>query len=360
MKKYFVIPFIILFFLSACTFLFPAETNITIAKIDHPENGSLVIYLRHADEGYLVTVNGEAFDCVMVEDPPDTLKCSGPSLEPGEKAVIRFYEDDTSTKPFYSLEFDVPDYDEVEGDEGGDGQSGQDDLCPNDPKKTAPGVCGCGVAETDKDGDGTLDCNDECPNNPDMTKPGDNGCKTPEKDSDDDGIPDSEDKCPEDPEKNEPGVCGCGILDTDEDEDGVVDCEDTCPDVAYADLIGDPCDKDEDDDGVNDGGDQCPFDPLKREAGYCGCGESELDTDLDGTPDCVDLCPLFKKKTEPGVCGCEERDMDHDHDGLMNCEDKDDDNDGYPDSIDECPLDPLKKHLPCSCGSPLYSIMGRV
>ncbi len=86
MKKILIIPFIILFFLSACTFLFPAETNITIAKIDHPDDGNLILYLRHADEGYYVTVNGVVYDCVMVDD---TLKCSGPSLQPGEKAVER-------------------------------------------------------------------------------------------------------------------------------------------------------------------------------------------------------------------------------------------------------------------------------
>ena len=350
MKKFFIISVLLLFFLSACTFLFPAETNITIAKIDHPDDGNLIVYLRHADEGYYVTVNGEFFDCVMVDD---TLKCSGPSLQPGEKAVIRFYEDDTSTTPFYSLEFEVPDYDDEGEDPGGDGQSGTEDLCPDDPKKTAPGVCGCGASEIDTDGDGTLDCNDNCPNNPDMTNPGENGCKAPEEDSDDDGIPDSEDKCSEDPDKAEPGVCGCGTPDTDLDEDGVIDCEDICPTIAYSDLIGDPCDKDEDDDGINDGGDQCPFDPLKRSAGYCGCGFSEFDSDGDGTPDCVDLCPLDKKKIEPGKCGCGVKDKDSDGDGILDCKDAcptdpdhdpvgdpcdhDEDCDGVDDWIDKCP-----------------------
>jgi len=37
------------------------------------------------------------------------------------------------------------------------------DNCPNDPNKTSPGTCGCGVADTDTDGDGTPDCNDACP-----------------------------------------------------------------------------------------------------------------------------------------------------------------------------------------------------
>lgn len=34
------------------------------------------------------------------------------------------------------------------------------DLCPDDPTKIAPGVCGCGAPDTDSDGDGVLDCQD--------------------------------------------------------------------------------------------------------------------------------------------------------------------------------------------------------
>jgi predicted outer membrane repeat protein len=37
------------------------------------------------------------------------------------------------------------------------------DTCPNDPAKTAPGACGCGVADTDTDSDGLADCVDNCP-----------------------------------------------------------------------------------------------------------------------------------------------------------------------------------------------------
>jgi hypothetical protein len=63
------------------------------------------------------------------------------------------------------------------------GPSPDRDCCPNDPNKTAPGVCGCGVADTDGDGDGTPDCNDVCPT---------------------------------DNQKSDRGVCGCGFLDGDQ------------------------------------------------------------------------------------------------------------------------------------------------
>jgi hypothetical protein len=70
------------------------------------------------------------------------------------------------------------------------------DECPNDPNKSVPGVCGCGVADTDSDGDGTADCND---------------------------------LCPQDSNKTAPGTCGCGVAETDSDGDGVLDCKDECP-----------------------------------------------------------------------------------------------------------------------------------
>lgn len=68
------------------------------------------------------------------------------------------------------------------------------DTCPNDPNKTEPGTCGCGVVDTDSDGDGTADCNDECS---------------------------------EDPSKIELGTCGCGVADTDSDGNGTPDCQET-------------------------------------------------------------------------------------------------------------------------------------
>jgi Tol biopolymer transport system component len=84
------------------------------------------------------------------------------------------------------------------------------DNCPNDPNKTQPGICGCGVADTDTDEDGTADCNDECEN---------------------------------DPNKVEPGICGCGISDDDSDGDGVVFCFDLCPneDATGFDTDSDGC-----------------------------------------------------------------------------------------------------------------------
>ena len=48
-------------------------------------------------------------------------------------------------------------------DSDGDGTADCNDDCPNDPLKTAPGICGCGTPDTDSDGDGLADCIDPCP-----------------------------------------------------------------------------------------------------------------------------------------------------------------------------------------------------
>jgi Glycine rich protein len=71
------------------------------------------------------------------------------------------------------------------------------DLCPDDPDKTEPGACGCGVADDsteDTDNDGDIDCVDT--------------------DDDGDGIDDADDSTPLDAKK-------CG----DTDADGCEDCK---------------------------------------------------------------------------------------------------------------------------------------
>ena len=56
-------------------------------------------------------------------------------------------------------------------DSDNDGTPDRLDECSDDPDKTAPGICGCGVPDTDSDGDGTPDCNDGCPTDPNLTEP---------------------------------------------------------------------------------------------------------------------------------------------------------------------------------------------
>ncbi len=176
-----------------------------------------------------------------------------------------------------------------------------EDQCPDDPDKTEPGACGCGVPDTDSDGDGTPDCLDLCPDDPNKTEPGTCGCGVDDVDTDADGVPDCIDGCPDDSDKIEPGVCGCGVEDIDSDGDGVLDCEDLCPD-----------------------------DPNKTEPGECGCGVEDLDSDGDGIMDCNDNCPYTYNPDQE----------DMDGDGIGDVCDDDIDGDGVPNDEDCQPLNP--------------------
>ncbi len=131
------------------------------------------------------------------------------------------------------------------------------DQCPDDPDKTSPGICGCGVPDTDTDNDATPDCNDACPG---------------------------------DPLKTAPGSCGCGLSDADSDGDGIVDCVDACPGSVPGALV---------------------------DAGGCSSGRGDFDH--DGDVDLSDLdtlrsCISREKVPHSGTPTCQMADYDADND----------------------------------------------
>lgn len=94
------------------------------------------------------------------------------------------------------------------------------DGCPADSAKVAPGVCGCGVAETDTDGDSVPDCIDNCAATPNSSQ----------EDCDSDGTGDA---CSAAPDCNSNGVPdSCDIAtaqSADADGNGVPDsCQADC------------------------------------------------------------------------------------------------------------------------------------
>src|SRR5690606_25410783 len=95
------------------------------------------------------------------------------------------------------------------------------DACPDDPAKTDPAACGCGVPQDDADGDGSPDCVYACPFDPLKSAAGLCGCDVPEGSC--------TDFCPDDPAKIDPGICGCGVPDADTDADGIFDCFESAP-----------------------------------------------------------------------------------------------------------------------------------
>lgn len=150
------------------------------------------------------------------------------------------------------------DFNQNQADADSDGVGDACDTCPNDPDKSEPGVCGCGVSDADPDSDGVPSCNDACPTDPNKVDPGICGCDVADTDTDSDGVLVCNDGCPEDPEKSGPGTCGCGIPDTDSDNDSTLDCNDLCPN-----------------------------DAQKTEPLQCGCGVADTDADSNGIADCL-------------------------------------------------------------------------
>jgi cysteine-rich repeat protein len=177
-------------------------------------------------------------------------------------------------------------------DADGDGVGSCLDTCDNDPLKTEPGACGCGVPDTNQDGDAWADCVETCDTDPAKSEPGLCGCGVSDADADGDGLLACQESGPDDPLKTAPGVCGCGVADTDADGDRSLDCQETCD-----------------------------TDPRKLEPGICGCGVRDADPDGDGTPSCIESCDRDPYKLDPGVCGCGLLDADPDGDGVFDCTD---------------------------------------
>jgi hypothetical protein len=98
----------------------------------------------------------------------------------------------------------------------------------------------------------------------------------------------------------------------DSDEDGLGDFCDNCPNA------DNPEQEDTDVDFVGDACDECPEDPLKTEAGVCGCGIADTDFDGDGQPDC-EPPPTFEERLidDDNFAGSELELLDLDADGDL-------------------------------------------
>lgn len=171
-----------------------------------------------------------------------------------------------------------------------------DDYCPDDPDKTTPGNCGCGVPEdpSDTDNDGKLDCVDNCPNDASKIEPQSCGCGTPETDNDNDGTPNCNDSCPYNSNRTDASLQCCS-----EDELNSNNTETCACGANYYDDFTDTCStsvalNDSDHDGIPNVVDICPEDSFKStNTGECGCGIYEVGSK------CVSVIPFSTKLQLP-------------------------------------------------------------
>jgi len=249
------------------------------------------------------------------------------------------------------------------------------DLCPDNPEKTEPGICGCDVLDYDTDGDGLMDCVDNCLDikNADQA------------DADKDKRGDACDNCPYHANRKQTDTDGDGVGDVcendvllvDTDHDGIRDVVDNCPLVANndqadgdgdgvgnvcdncpivpnfdqkdldSDGTGDACvDADKDDDGIYNWDDNCPdvANPLQE------------DTDKDGWGDACDNCIMIPNADQnPTTCAAADQDADGLYDWEDNCPavnnpgQEDADLDGVGNVCDNCPLVPNADQNPMTC-----------
>ena len=244
--------------------------------------------------------------------------------------------------------------DECEPDSDGDNVIDDCDGCPDDPDKIEPGVCGCGVSDEDSDGDtvpdcidqcpgeddlldsdddGVPDCQDGCPDDPNKTEPGVCGCGIPDDDSDGDGVEDCIDACP-----GEDDNIDCNNNDTPDACDISKGDSDDC----NSNGIPDECETDSDGDGVIDACDPCPADNPDDTDGdgvcdsddICAGGDDNQDEDEDGVPDFCDPCRIDNPDDTDGDGVCDSDDICPGGDDAVDA-----DKDGVPDFCDPCPQD---------------------
>lgn len=176
----------------------------------------------------------------------------------------------------------VPDECQPELDRDGDHVLDMCDECPDDPNKSEPGACGCGVLDTDSDGDGVADCVDGCPEDEHKTAPGVCGCGEPDVDSDGDGVLDCNDLCPDTLPNSVVNEDGCAAHDCNENGiDDKLDIDAGTSEDCNDNDIPDECEEDGDGDGVPDECDNCPNDP----------NPNQMDSDRDGIGNVCDPTP---------------------------------------------------------------------
>ena len=93
-------------------------------------------------------------------------KSAGQKRGVGHKTAQRSPKKKSAKKTMHNPPSSLFGSDPNKKDTDGDTVPDDEESCPNDPDKTEPGICGCGLPDLDTDGDGIYDCHDNCPLDP--------------------------------------------------------------------------------------------------------------------------------------------------------------------------------------------------
>jgi hypothetical protein len=165
---------------------------VVVATCALDDGGNRVCGINSCASGH-GNCNGDARDGCEEPTSTSTLNCGACSGQPGHQPCTNLPNVDTSTCSGGSCRIIActGNYQDCDGDPrngcernpavdppccdanadvDGDGSNDCVDLCPTDPGKTTPGICGCFIVEgnTDSDGDGAVDCTDACVQNPNV------------------------------------------------------------------------------------------------------------------------------------------------------------------------------------------------
>jgi hypothetical protein len=159
---------VVIYVRSQFTFKGPFVDAQQPAKVFVGYLGSSVAFLQAPFVGTMVAPHAE-----IELHRPTALKHQGSWFA---KDIEVFSDSHILHVPFPWDELPTDDTDDDVPNSDGDDLDDLKDRCINDPLKTEPGDCGCGIPDTDTDDDLTPDCDDACPNDPNHTQTPPCGC----------------------------------------------------------------------------------------------------------------------------------------------------------------------------------------
>jgi len=143
----------------------PQSFNQNVSTIEQPislsTSNELSVEVRGKPGGGItVVIVCEDFDGDGYTTDEGDCDDNNPAVNPGATEICNGIDDDCNGTTDEGFDAD------------GDGTADCFDNCPDDPGKSEPGICGCGVADINSDGDEYATCQDDCDDSDPTVYPG--------------------------------------------------------------------------------------------------------------------------------------------------------------------------------------------